>query len=111
MEEFKECKCLPGKERDAILFAVEDKAFDYEEKAKKMNHEIGKYPNRAKEHDDWISKNDQYQKGLVTARDLTNDYFSSNIVFRELELTAEYYRELASKIRDVPYCGWEYIKK
>ena len=102
--EFAQCKCLSGKEKHAIQFAVEDKAFYYEEREKALRREIARIPLHAKDNDNWISKNEQYQKGLVTARDLASDYFPSSIVADELNAMGAYYRVIAKALGDIPAC-------
>lgn len=102
---FGDCKCLPGRERHAILFAMQDIAEDYEKKANDIKLRVEEHPEIAKKTDEFIQADERFKKGLVTARDLAGDYVPSHLLIEHFERESKFYHKIYNELRDVPACG------
>uniref|UniRef100_A0A6M3X510 Uncharacterized protein n=1 Tax=viral metagenome TaxID=1070528 RepID=A0A6M3X510_9ZZZZ len=98
------CECIPGKMNHMLQFAIEAKINDEKEKAEGGIKHIKEYPTMAKRGADIIRNDPQYQKGLVTARDIYGDYGGNILVVEELKESIKKHEELLSMLKAIPNC-------
>ena len=99
-----DCQCLPELTRHMLQFLIEDKIQNDKSKMASLKEHIEKYPTMAKRMDSLLQSNQQYQKGLVTARDLLGDYAGSTSVVEEFKDSVEAHKYLLDMIKAIPYC-------
>jgi len=102
----KDCKCLPEMAQHIIEFALEDKIHEYQSALEAVDRAIRKFPGLAIRRDEITKQDDQYQRGLVSAIDLTSTYFPSNLVRDELQDNIAAYKHFTKQIHDMPTCGY-----
>lgn len=95
------CQCLPELPKIMLRFLIEDKIFSQQEELAEVEKRNKNYPDFMLE-DKLLEQNEQYQKGLVTARDLGLKRTSA--YSEEVKDSIEVYKELLRQINIIPVC-------
>uniref|UniRef100_A0A6M3MD32 Uncharacterized protein n=1 Tax=viral metagenome TaxID=1070528 RepID=A0A6M3MD32_9ZZZZ len=98
------CECISGLLNRRLQYAVEDKINDEKNKLEHGTEHIKNYPAMAKRADDIVRDDPQYQKGLVSARDIYGDWGGTNLVMAELKESIKKHEELLSMLKAIPNC-------
>ncbi len=98
------CECISEPLNHMIQFAVEAKINNEKHLVESGTKHIKEYPAISKRADDIIRNDPQYQKGLVTARDIYGDYGGTSLLMAELKESIKSHEELLSMLKAIPNC-------
>lgn len=98
-----DCKCLPEMAKHMLQFALEDKIDADKKQMESISEAVNKYPTIADRVDAGLRDNEQYQKGLVNAKDILG-WAPSRITVDELKESIKAHQYMVSQIQSIPNC-------